>query len=515
MKLDATVFRYMTKDEFRVLTAVEMGMRNHELVPVPLIESIAKITRGGTFKIIQNLLKHKLVAHETKAYDGYRLTYKGFDFLALRALCIRGSITGVGRRIGVGKESDVHACQGPNGETFALKLHRLGRISFRAVKSKRDYMQHRQHGSWMYMARLAALKEFAYMKALYDEDFPVPTPVDQNRHCVVMSMIDATCMYNIRDMPRPQSVLEKLFRLLIRLGRAGIVHGDFNEFNLLIGKDLAVTLIDFPQIIHLTHPNAEEYFDRDVKSVCQWFKKKCDIEVLQRPSFKDILAEVEADNGTVLAGLNAKLKASGVSKDDDNLLVAAHGAASDPIAEQPEAGGEDDDDEDEEDDDEEAAEAAEEPADGHFSGLVPEGGRRELGEADDEACEAEDGSEAAAGERGLLRIYPDEAAESGGYSAAAAPAPPTTGGIRRQWRQDAANEESDSDESGEEESDAEERAPGEVSIPKSTKKTRKVTSAKDARKNLQKQQKTKPAKANNMKTKELRNAKHNIKEMMM
>lgn len=29
------------------------------------------------------------------------------------------------------------------GEVLALKLHRLGRTSFRAVKKKRDYLQHR------------------------------------------------------------------------------------------------------------------------------------------------------------------------------------------------------------------------------------------------------------------------------------------------------------------------------------------------------------------------------------
>ena len=38
------------------------------------------------------------------------------------------------------------------------------------------------------MSRLAAVKEFAFMKALYDHDFPVPTPIDQSRHCVVMSL---------------------------------------------------------------------------------------------------------------------------------------------------------------------------------------------------------------------------------------------------------------------------------------------------------------------------------------
>ena len=31
----------------------------------------------------------------------------------------------------------------PQGEVLALKLHRLGRTSFRAVKAKRDYLRHR------------------------------------------------------------------------------------------------------------------------------------------------------------------------------------------------------------------------------------------------------------------------------------------------------------------------------------------------------------------------------------
>lgn len=43
----------------------------------------------------------------------------------------------------------------------------------------------------MYMSRLAAMKEFAFMKVLYENGFPVPEPVDLSRHCVVMELIDA------------------------------------------------------------------------------------------------------------------------------------------------------------------------------------------------------------------------------------------------------------------------------------------------------------------------------------
>lgn len=41
---------------------------------------------------------------------------------------------------------------------------RLGRISFRAIKEKRDYLGKRKSASWMYMSRLAAQKEWAFMK---------------------------------------------------------------------------------------------------------------------------------------------------------------------------------------------------------------------------------------------------------------------------------------------------------------------------------------------------------------
>jgi RIO kinase 2 len=64
----------------------------------------------------------------------------------------------------------------------------------------------------MYMSRLAAEKEFTFMKVslrssqhsdvrhdqlilhlqvLYEHGFPVPVPVDQARHCIVMSLIDS------------------------------------------------------------------------------------------------------------------------------------------------------------------------------------------------------------------------------------------------------------------------------------------------------------------------------------
>ena len=42
--------------------------------------------------------------------DGYRLTYLGYDFLAIKTLVNRGVFASVGRQIGVGKESGTWQC---------------------------------------------------------------------------------------------------------------------------------------------------------------------------------------------------------------------------------------------------------------------------------------------------------------------------------------------------------------------------------------------------------------------
>lgn len=294
MKLDVTIFRYMSRDDFRVLTAIEMGSKNHYLVPVQLIEAISALKRGGCRKVLNTLLKNKLIAHDSKKYDGYKLTYNGYDFLALKALVQRGHIGDVGIRIGVGKEADIHVAYSPEGKKLALKLHRLGRVSFRSIKNNRDYLQHRKHASWMYMARLAATKEYAYNKALSDAGFRVPEAIDHNRHCILMEFVDALPLFQVRHLRHPMQVMERLFRLIVRLGKAGLIHGDFNEFNLLINEKEEITLIDFPQIVMMTHLNGDYYFGRDVDCIKAFFRKRFAIECEDWPRYEEVMAEVAA-----------------------------------------------------------------------------------------------------------------------------------------------------------------------------------------------------------------------------
>ncbi|WIA29736.1 hypothetical protein OEZ86_012214 [Tetradesmus obliquus] len=326
MKLDVNVLRYLSKEDFRVLTAVEMGQKNHEIVPMPLIDSISGLKHGCAFRCLKTLLQHKLVHHEGQKYDGYRLTYMGYDFLAIKALVARGHIAGVGRQIGVGKESDIFEVTNDEGEVFALKLHRLGRTSFRDVKSKRDYLGTRSNYSWLYLSRLAALKEFAFMKALGDHGFPVPVAIDNNRHAVLMELVDGQPLVQVRELAHPAAVYSAAMDLIARLAARGLIHCDFNEFNLLIDEEETLTLIDFPQMVSVSHPNAEELFDRDVECIIRFFNKKIGYmpqldESLPsiRPSFQAAVAEAAAAGAS---GLDVELAASGFNKNHAKDLQA-------------------------------------------------------------------------------------------------------------------------------------------------------------------------------------------------
>lgn len=93
-------------------------------------------------------------------------------------------------QVGIGKESDIFLCTDHSGKEMILKVARLGRTSFKTVKNNRDYLEGRTQFNWLYMSRLATAKEFTYMQALHKVGFPTPTPVDSNRHIILMSVIN-------------------------------------------------------------------------------------------------------------------------------------------------------------------------------------------------------------------------------------------------------------------------------------------------------------------------------------
>lgn len=244
--------------------------------------------------------------HTGQNYDGYALTNMGYDYLVIRVFLKRGIITKVGLKIGVGKESDIYICQtnDPERPNVIIKFARLGRTSFRSVKTNRDYIK--KGGvvsSWLYLSRLASLKEFAFMKALYERGFPTPIPIDSNRHGICMSLVAAYPMTQVVVIPHPTKVYKVLMELIIRLAEHGLVHGDFNEFNLMIDDQEVITMIDFPQMVSTSHANAQFYFSRDVKCIQTYFQKNYGLQFEGAPVLEaDVVREIDLDKEIKASG---------------------------------------------------------------------------------------------------------------------------------------------------------------------------------------------------------------------
>lgn len=272
----------------------------------------------------RNLLRYKLVHHERKKYDGYRLTPLGYDYLAIQALVKRGLISGVGTQIGVGKESDIFEATDEQGRVMVLKLHRLGRTSFRAVKNKRDYLEHRTSFSWLYLSRLAAKKEFAFMRALGEHGFPVPEAIEVNRHCVLMERMAAYPLVRVRELGNVENVYRQAVGLVVRLAEHGLIHCDFNEFNLMITEREELIVIDFPQMVSTSHPNAKMFYERDVRCIMDWFHKQYRFEASEDTERYFSFDEVVGRSQVGL--LDKELRASGFDKECEDTLEDWHRA---------------------------------------------------------------------------------------------------------------------------------------------------------------------------------------------
>ncbi|KAF3935697.1 hypothetical protein ABW19_dt0207801 [Dactylella cylindrospora] len=195
----------------------------------------------------------------------------------------------------------------------------------------------------MYMSRLAATKEFAFMKVLKENGFPVPTPIDHARHCVLMELIDSYPLRQVTSIANPPKLYGDLMALIVRFASQGLIHGDFNEFNILVNEETQEpVIIDFPQMVSIDHPNAEEYFDRDVQCIKTFFERKFGfVSDEEGPSWKDVKRTGKLD---------VEVEASGFSKKQAKELDKYLNQIS-KLDEQEDAGGDVSTNEDEEDDD--------------------------------------------------------------------------------------------------------------------------------------------------------------------
>jgi len=128
----------------------------------------------------------------------------------------------------------------------------------------------------------------------------------------LMSLCEGCLLAQVKELKHPGKVYSELMNLIVRLAQHGLIHCDFNEFNIMINDNEEITLIDFPQMVSTSHTNAEMYFDRDVQCIRTFFSKKLAFEAESWPKFK---VDVERT-----VNLDVEVSASGFTPQDQQQL---------------------------------------------------------------------------------------------------------------------------------------------------------------------------------------------------
>jgi RIO kinase 2 len=262
-------------EDIRILTAVEIGMKKHEYVPIEHVKFYSRMKQEETEYRLDRIHKLDLLIRAKGARIGYCLNMEAYDILALHTFFEKGILTSIGASIGRGKESDVYRCLNAQGEQVALKIFRLGQTSFRNIRILRSYLEERGHMNWLYASRLCAMQEFKGLQKIAGLNLQTPRPIAQNRHAIVMSIIQGDEIANFNALNDPKSIFDQIINQYKQIySIAHVIHGDLGEYNILIDPDDDILIIDWAQWVDWNHPNAHELMTRDITNVCDFFRKK-------------------------------------------------------------------------------------------------------------------------------------------------------------------------------------------------------------------------------------------------
>ncbi len=194
--------------------------------------------------------------------------------------------------ISIGKESNVFSAKGKDGKVV-LKIYRLETADF-----NRMYEYIRNDPRFLNLKKQRRKIIFAWAQREYrnlfrarEADVKVPKPIAFLKNILIMEFIgNKEAAQKLKDdIP---TNLKKYYIQIKKYTRnfykAGFVHGDLSEFNILNFNDNPV-FIDLSHATQIKNPGADELIERDVKNICRFFNKH-GLKLEYEKEFKEIIS---------------------------------------------------------------------------------------------------------------------------------------------------------------------------------------------------------------------------------
>ncbi len=207
----------------------------------------------------------------------FKDVFDNFTNVTIIKLISKGQLDGLESPISIGKEANIFSATA-QGEQVMVKIYRINAAEFNKMYEylRADPRFPRIDKNRRKVVLMWAKREYRNLLKAREAGVRVPTPRAVLNNVLVMEFIgdEGVAAPRVKDaLPEnPQEFFEKVVSGMKKLYKAGMVHTDLSQFNILNYNEEPV-FIDMSQATVLENPNSKEYLARDIKNICTFFSK--------------------------------------------------------------------------------------------------------------------------------------------------------------------------------------------------------------------------------------------------
>jgi len=210
-------------------------------------------------------------------FETYKNVFDEKTRLTLFKLASEGYFEELKSPISIGKESNVFSAVKKDGSLVCVKIYRINTCDFNRMytyiagdprfkglqKKKRQIIM-----AW-------AQREYRNLLVAREAEADVPTALAVKSNVLVLEFIgDKEAAPRLKNkVPKdPKKFCNAVLKNIKTFYKAGFVHGDLSEYNILNYNEKPV-IIDLSHGVKLDYPRAYELLERDIKNLQRCFSK--------------------------------------------------------------------------------------------------------------------------------------------------------------------------------------------------------------------------------------------------
>jgi len=210
----------------------------------------------------------------------YGNVFDEFTINTLKKLIGQKHFQGIESPVSIGKEANIFSGKTENGYV-AIKIYRLEACDFNRMY---DYLKYDVRYPKIKKGKRNIVftwtqREYRNLMNAREAGVNVPTPITRLNNVLVLEFIgnnetgEAEMKLKQKMPADPNEFFDLTIENVRKLFKAGLVHGDLSEYNILNHDEIPV-IIDMSQSSSVKSSNAVELFDRDIKNIARFFSKQ-------------------------------------------------------------------------------------------------------------------------------------------------------------------------------------------------------------------------------------------------